>query len=229
MDIFLPHTRRDKHKQGRSQSLPARPDPVYRSDFRGRMKEIPRNGTEAASKLPPQAGEMAFDKQTMREEIYPQRRSLDEWSHLKPDERGAELAREARIWQVYVGETDKSDKELIEGWDKSMDVLLVFAALFSAISTTFLIETSGMLKQDPNDISAAALVVISQALVAISTGNSSANPLASTPPEQGNASDFVPSRVAVIVNTLWTGATLFLLVVPDTHGTKLTVDSASGS
>ncbi|CAE6454710.1 unnamed protein product, partial [Rhizoctonia solani] len=77
------------------------------------------------------------------------------------------------------------------------------AALFSAISTTFLIETSGMLKQDPNDISAAALVVISQALVAISTGNSSANPLASTPPEQGNASDFVPSRVAVIVNTLW--------------------------
>ncbi|KAG8688775.1 hypothetical protein FRC11_004790 [Ceratobasidium sp. 423] len=60
-----------------------------------------------------------------------------------------------------------------------------------------------MLKQDPNDISAAALVVISQALVAISTGNTSANPLASAPPEQDNTPDFVPSRVAVIVNTLW--------------------------
>ncbi|KAJ1299811.1 hypothetical protein OPQ81_000710 [Rhizoctonia solani] len=55
-----------------------------------------------------------------------------------------------------------------------MDVLLVFAALFSAISAAFLIESSGMLKQDPNDLSAAALLVISRALVTLATNNSSA-------------------------------------------------------
>jgi hypothetical protein len=42
----------------------------------------------------------------------------DDWSYLNADERGAELSREARVWKVYVGETDKWDNELIEGWDK---------------------------------------------------------------------------------------------------------------
>ncbi|CAE6495756.1 unnamed protein product [Rhizoctonia solani] len=80
-------------------------------------------------------------QETTNETTY--RQSSDEWSKLNPDERGAELAREARVWKVYVGETDKWDAELIEGWDKSMDVLLVFAALFSAISTASACHFSG--------------------------------------------------------------------------------------
>ncbi|KAG8757713.1 hypothetical protein FRC11_004323, partial [Ceratobasidium sp. 423] len=73
------------------------------------------------------------------------------------------------------------------------------AALFSAISTAFLIQTSGMLTQNPNDVSAAALLAISQTLFAIAN-NSSAN---LTMPEPNTTSDFVPSQNAVIVNTLW--------------------------
>ena len=42
----------------------------------------------------------------------------DPWSHLEHDEYGAELARDARFWKVYVGETDKHDAELVEGWNK---------------------------------------------------------------------------------------------------------------
>jgi hypothetical protein len=65
----------------------------------------------------------------------------------------------------------------------------------------FLIESSDMLKQDPNDVSAAALVVISQALVAL-TGNSSADLLTLSLPDQSSA-PFMPPHRAVVVNTLW--------------------------
>ncbi|QRW18575.1 hypothetical protein RhiXN_03499 [Rhizoctonia solani] len=44
------------------------------------------------------------------------------------------------------------------------------AALFSAVLTAFLIESSNMLKQDPN-VSAATLVVMSQALVVLRVVN----------------------------------------------------------
>ncbi|KAH7329798.1 hypothetical protein B0J17DRAFT_207785 [Rhizoctonia solani] len=48
----------------------------------------------------------------------------DPWAYLESDEPGAELAREARVWKVYIGETDKWDAELVDGWNKSLDVLL---------------------------------------------------------------------------------------------------------
>ncbi|CAE6510329.1 unnamed protein product [Rhizoctonia solani] len=78
----------------------------------------------------------------------------------------------------------------------------VFAALFSAVSTAFLIESSGMLKQDPNDVSAAALVAISQAL-GVLTNSSLTNQTQSTPTKQNVTTLFDPSNTAVIVNALW--------------------------
>ncbi|CUA75344.1 hypothetical protein RSOLAG22IIIB_05848 [Rhizoctonia solani] len=120
---------------------------------------------------------------------------------MDPDEYGAELGKEARVWKVYVQETDKWDRELVDGWNKSLDVILVFAALFSAVSTSFLIESSGMLKQDPNDVSAAALVTISQALLAIAN-NSSVDIINSTL-SPNVSSSFVPPQHAVVVNTIW--------------------------
>ncbi|CUA69764.1 hypothetical protein RSOLAG22IIIB_08685 [Rhizoctonia solani] len=121
---------------------------------------------------------------------------------MEPDEYGAELGKEARVWKIYVQETDKWDKELVDGWNKSLDVILVFAALFSTVSTSFLIESSGMLKQDPNDVSATALVAISQALLTIAN-NSSADMRNSpfSPPDA--SSSFVAPHHAVIVNALW--------------------------
>ncbi|QRW18568.1 DNA-directed RNA polymerase subunit beta' [Rhizoctonia solani] len=124
----------------------------------------------------------------------------DPWSER--DECGAELTKDARVWKVYVKEADKSDTELVDGWNKSLDVILVFAALFSAVSTAFLIESSKMLKQDPNDVSAAALVVISQALVAF-TSNSSVDLVSLGMPGQSSSSPFVPAHNAVLINTLW--------------------------
>ncbi|KAJ1303003.1 hypothetical protein OPQ81_011205 [Rhizoctonia solani] len=77
------------------------------------------------------------------------------------------LGKEAKFWQTYVKETDSWDAELVGGWNKSLDVLLVFAALFSAIVTGLIVESSKLLKEDPADVSAQTLLVISQTLMAM--------------------------------------------------------------
>jgi hypothetical protein len=37
---------------------------------------------------------------------------------LEPDEYGAELTKDARVWKVYVKEADRWDAELVDGWNK---------------------------------------------------------------------------------------------------------------
>ncbi|CUA74777.1 hypothetical protein RSOLAG22IIIB_11466 [Rhizoctonia solani] len=123
---------------------------------------------------------------------------------FQQDEYGAEMGKEARVWKVYTKETDRADAELVDGWNKSLDVILVFltvfAALFSAISTAFLIESSQKLQEDPADVTARTLLIISQSLsVLINT----TQPVIMEPPSSAIADTFSPSRIMVAVNTLW--------------------------
>ncbi|CAE6452358.1 unnamed protein product, partial [Rhizoctonia solani] len=126
---------------------------------------------------------------------------VDPLELLEPDEYGTEMGKEARVWKIYVKEADKWDMELIDGWNRSLDMILVFAALFSAISSAFIIESSGMLAQDTTTATVNALLAISQNLVTIATVPGST----STPAFDSTvlASDVVPPRHAVIINTLW--------------------------
>ncbi|KIM27231.1 hypothetical protein M408DRAFT_38109, partial [Serendipita vermifera MAFF 305830] len=54
-------------------------------------------------------------------------------------------------WARYLEETEIEDKELTDIWNNSLDSLLVFAGLFAAILTAFLIESSKDLKEDPQE------------------------------------------------------------------------------
>ncbi|CUA72780.1 hypothetical protein RSOLAG22IIIB_05040 [Rhizoctonia solani] len=69
--------------------------------------------------------------------------------------------------------------------------------------TRFVLESSKMLKQDPADTSAQALLAIYQTLLTTSGTNSSANPPALTSPEQIDGSSFILPKNAFIVNILW--------------------------
>ncbi|CAE6438255.1 unnamed protein product, partial [Rhizoctonia solani] len=40
------------------------------------------------------------------------------------DEEGKELGPDAQVWKTYVREADVVDEELVDGWNKSMDVML---------------------------------------------------------------------------------------------------------
>ncbi|KAG8948928.1 hypothetical protein FRC03_000526 [Tulasnella sp. 419] len=54
-----------------------------------------------------------------------------------------------QFWTTYDRVAGAYDKELLDGWNKSLDVLLIFAGLFSAINTAFIIESYRGLQADP--------------------------------------------------------------------------------
>ncbi|KAF8509702.1 hypothetical protein BU17DRAFT_55985, partial [Hysterangium stoloniferum] len=53
------------------------------------------------------------------------------------------------IWSLYLKETEKEDKELANSLQVGVDELLIFAGLFGAILTAFLIESRKDLQVDP--------------------------------------------------------------------------------
>ncbi|QRW21257.1 activating signal cointegrator 1 complex subunit 3 [Rhizoctonia solani] len=122
------------------------------------------------------------------------------------DDYGSELGKDARVWSAYVKEAEQWDDEMVDGWNRSLDVMLVnwvavtvFAALFSAVSTTFVVESIKDLQPDPAMISATTLQEISQVLRIIVSNNQSSASLSDLPPEE----KFKPSAAAIWVNVLW--------------------------
>ncbi|KAJ7433233.1 hypothetical protein FB451DRAFT_1473876 [Mycena latifolia] len=64
-----------------------------------------------------------------------------------------------KLWAVYISEAEKYDKALVNSWRSDMDGLL-FAGLFSASLTAFLIESYGTLTRDQGDATIAILMQI---------------------------------------------------------------------
>ncbi|KAJ6457639.1 hypothetical protein C8R45DRAFT_844209 [Mycena sanguinolenta] len=67
------------------------------------------------------------------------------------DEPGHELDENARVWWAYNDEANAYDTDWINALADSLDILLVFAGLFSAVLTTFVAQTSQSLSvQSPS-------------------------------------------------------------------------------
>ncbi|KAL1733481.1 hypothetical protein EV714DRAFT_269790 [Schizophyllum commune] len=73
------------------------------------------------------------------------------------DEYGEELGSNARFWHVLLDEGRIYDAELVDGWRETLDVLLVFTGLFSAVVTAFVVQSSQALKPDYAQISVSLL------------------------------------------------------------------------
>ncbi|KAF8594232.1 hypothetical protein BDV93DRAFT_459413, partial [Ceratobasidium sp. AG-I] len=108
-----------------------------------------------------------------------------------------DLAPDAGIWQQYLEEAKEHDGELVKGQNDNLDMMLLFAALFSAILSAFLIESKNMLQQDPADVSIALLLSIAQSQQRIEQG---APQLSSAPVELPS---FSVSLSARWINGLW--------------------------
>ncbi|CUA72923.1 Alpha,alpha-trehalose-phosphate synthase [UDP-forming] 2 [Rhizoctonia solani] len=118
------------------------------------------------------------------------------------DEYGAELEPEARVWKTYVSVADKFDKEQVDGWNSSLDVTLIFAGIFTAICTAFVIESAKSLKEDPAETAARRLDQITQILLVAHANDSS--PLNATEIGAPISPDpFLPRTVDVCINALW--------------------------
>ncbi|KIY66489.1 hypothetical protein CYLTODRAFT_339645, partial [Cylindrobasidium torrendii FP15055 ss-10] len=113
-----------------------------------------------------------------------------------PDLRHKELSDNARVWWMYNDEAAIFDADMVGEAADSLDILLVFAGLFSAVLTTFVAQTSQSLAPDNSAITVALLIQIAAVQHAMATGAS----LDGIAP-----ADIAPpvSRSDVWVNALW--------------------------
>ncbi|KAK0455171.1 uncharacterized protein EV420DRAFT_1272951, partial [Desarmillaria tabescens] len=111
-----------------------------------------------------------------------------------------ETAPNARVWRTYEDESRIHDANMVEESRDNVDVLLVFAGLFSAVVTTFVVQTSQSLQPDYSAMSASLLYESVLVQRAIANG-SSVDTIAPSPLSPNIA--FVPATTDVWVNGLW--------------------------
>ncbi|PBK65626.1 hypothetical protein ARMSODRAFT_917406 [Armillaria solidipes] len=112
------------------------------------------------------------------------------------DKQYDELGSAARVWRIYLEECATSDGEMVEGWRDGLDVLLVFAGLFSAVVTTFVAQTSQSLQVDYGEVTASLLIELINVQRSASNGS-----LVNDVPRSDLA--FRPSTSDSWVNGLW--------------------------
>ncbi|KAF8188755.1 hypothetical protein K438DRAFT_1593936, partial [Mycena galopus ATCC 62051] len=107
-----------------------------------------------------------------------------------------ELDPEARVWHVYNDESAIFDNDMIAESSDNLDVLLVFAGLFSAVLTTFVAQTSQALSPDVAATSNSILLE----LVALQRAQANGTSFSSIPPADTSFSAAPTDRW---VNGLW--------------------------
>ncbi|SJL12503.1 uncharacterized protein ARMOST_15930 [Armillaria ostoyae] len=80
-----------------------------------------------------------------------------------PDPYGQEMSDNAQIWPIYLEEAADFDANMLAEWRDTIDVLLVFAGLFSVVLTTFVTQTSQNMQPNYNQASTLILFEILKA------------------------------------------------------------------
>ncbi|KAF8867757.1 hypothetical protein BD779DRAFT_1809222 [Infundibulicybe gibba] len=93
-------------------------------------------------------------------------------------------------WKECKEKVDQFDKDFYAGWISEVDSLPTFAGLFSAVVTSFTIESYKLLQPDPQDAT-------NQILLNISAQLAGQNVTASVPPL------FSPSASSIRINIFW--------------------------
>ncbi|KJA28614.1 hypothetical protein HYPSUDRAFT_34059 [Hypholoma sublateritium FD-334 SS-4] len=110
----------------------------------------------------------------------------------------------ANLWSTYLSKSEKYDKTVAQNWKSDMDAILIFAGLFSASLTAFIVESYKTLNPDSDSASA---FLLSQILLhqLASGGNSSSSSVPDLTPilSQFDQSSFSPSVSSIICNILW--------------------------
>ncbi|KAM6495101.1 hypothetical protein JOM56_009724, partial [Amanita muscaria] len=96
--------------------------------------------------------------------------------------------------QIYT-RMQQYDTGMCDGWRDEIEHLLIFAGLFSATVTAFLVDSYKWLQPDRTDVSAHVLSQISLQLSAIATN--------STPVPPSTVEAFIPLSRSVRVNIFW--------------------------
>ncbi|KAH8831808.1 hypothetical protein DL96DRAFT_1459368, partial [Flagelloscypha sp. PMI_526] len=107
---------------------------------------------------------------------------------------------DARVFKVYNEVAEEYDRDMIRGFRDTLDSLLIFASLFSAVITTFVVQTAQALPTDQAVITNHLLVDIATLLRA----NGNATILATIPP-----SNFGPDTSTFKTADIWINGLFF--------------------
>ncbi|KAF8527080.1 hypothetical protein JB92DRAFT_2699464, partial [Gautieria morchelliformis] len=66
----------------------------------------------------------------------------------------------SRFWSAYERVANQYDEEFLERHNSDLDVLLIFAGLFSAVSSAFIVSMTTSLSPDPSDTTNALLKLL---------------------------------------------------------------------
>ncbi|KAF8887064.1 hypothetical protein CPB85DRAFT_1167028, partial [Mucidula mucida] len=125
-------------------------------------------------------------------------------TRFPPDPIYQEASENARVYRVYLEESRKYDAYMTDEAREGLDVLLVFAGLFSAVLTTFVAQTSQSLQPDR----ATESTLLLREIAALQRAQMNGTSADSVPP---TSADFTPAPIDVWVNGLWfTSLTLSL-------------------
>lgn len=131
--------------------------------------------------LPRRAGVKRFlglGRERSRRRSYQEQPAANPFDYEKKypeDAYGKEFDDDARVWKVYMDEAELFDVELTDGWKDTVDVLLVFAGLFSAVVATLLGISIQVLQPDYAQITVAILLELVAVQRALASGVSAAS------------------------------------------------------
>ncbi|PVG03049.1 hypothetical protein CPB86DRAFT_793958 [Serendipita vermifera] len=109
------------------------------------------------------------------------------------------LTEDTTAWEIYNHKAGEVDREMIKDWNDSLNTLLIFTALYSAVLTAFIIESMKLLEEDPAETTRDILLTISKQLANMSF------------PAFEQAS-YHPPEYAVVVNGLFFTSLSFSLI-----------------
>ncbi|KAJ7701662.1 hypothetical protein B0H16DRAFT_1902589 [Mycena metata] len=128
-----------------------------------------------------------------RSQSYAAPQSFGTWEP-DPEDMKSDEASLAKLCAVYVSEAEKYDKALVESWKSDMDGMLIFAGLFSASLTAFIIESYKTLNADSGSRTVVLLAQISLQLSAAASGTSTSLPAPDI---------FVVPTTSLVCNAFW--------------------------
>ncbi|KAH8823661.1 hypothetical protein DL96DRAFT_234353 [Flagelloscypha sp. PMI_526] len=111
-----------------------------------------------------------------------------------------ELGEDARVFKVYNDLAEEYDRDMVRGFRDTLDSLLIFASLFSAVITTFVVQTAQALPTDQAVVTNHLLVDITTLLRA----NGNTTVLAAIPP-----STFGPDTSTFKTADIWINGLFF--------------------
>ncbi|KAF9030733.1 hypothetical protein BDZ89DRAFT_949358, partial [Hymenopellis radicata] len=115
------------------------------------------------------------------------------------DEKYKEMSAKSRLWKTYMDESTKFDSDMVENWRDGLDMLLVFAALFSAVVTTFVVQTCQSLRVDYAQMTASLILRLIDVQVAIAQGT----PANELPQNSDPSASFMAQSFDLWINGLW--------------------------